>query len=239
MIHSVLQRTTEHVRDRTPQQRVCDDNFDLVWEYAKRCIEAELDERESGEADMRSLLERRAIQSAVLQSLKLDAVFPSEFRPYRTEWGFGREEPVLLGGVRVAGAIDRVDTSRTHVAVIDYKSGAGGSVNVVPQEWHIQYLAYGIIASRALGLPIGLAGYRFLSGGKFAGIGDDSAFEDNAILSRKQRWSSEAIEGAVFDLESRIGLAYQGMRDMKIEPTPTAKACRYCAANTFCARRAT
>ena len=92
-----------------------------------------------------------------------DASFLPSFEPAGHEVPFGAAHgvPFELGGVRMAGRIDRVERGPAGVVAIDYKSsGAVKGVGSFDAHGLIQPTVYAAAASRVYGAPVAGGVYR-------------------------------------------------------------------------------
>jgi RecB family exonuclease len=104
---------------------------------------------------------RRRLERLLRIFLELDSRERADYgvRPVGAEMAFGREPPFHLelpnGRVlRIAGTIDRVDTSPERVVVIDYKTGSRQSTQREEAAGvRLQLPIYGLAARELLGLP--------------------------------------------------------------------------------------
>ena len=67
----------------------------------------------------------RGVRRRLEESLECEQYLPAGFIPQGNEYSFGDDEPVMLGGVRLHGTIDRIDVNEqsNSVLVVDYKGG--------------------------------------------------------------------------------------------------------------------
>ena len=150
--HTVLQRTYERLREESGARRVTPATLPL----AERILLEELREHRG---DFRLSPKQTRVRAAVrrlefdlLRYLRYDAEADGSFEPEHLEYTF---EDVDVGGVRVSGKIDRVDTWNGHALVRDYKSGRRADPYKVAsweRENHFQAALYMLVARAQLAL---------------------------------------------------------------------------------------
>jgi ATP-dependent helicase/DNAse subunit B len=150
--HAVLQGTYQRLREETGDRRVTPANLEI----AERIL---LEELRDHRAEFRLSPKQTRVRAAVrrlefdlLRYLRHDAEADGSFEPEHLEHSF---EDVDVGGVRVSGKIDRVDTWDGHALVRDYKSGKRAD-NYKVASWdrenHFQAALYMLVAREQLGL---------------------------------------------------------------------------------------
>ena len=175
-----------------------------------------------------------SIRTGVLSIVERDASFLPGYVPQFVEWAFGSAEGddgVDLGGVRVKGRADRIDTGPQGLVVIDYKRSSASSLARITSEGRLQLQLYALAASERLGLPIAGGLYRRLDrpddrGFVMKGVPGEFKAKDVIGPDRLQ----EVLEAAI---ESARSVA-RGIRDLRIEPSADARGCQWCAAAALC-----
>jgi ATP-dependent helicase/DNAse subunit B len=118
--HAVLHSTYRRLREETGDRRVTPANLPT----AERILLEELREHRSefrlSPKQTRVRAAVRRLEFDLLRYLRHDAESDGEFEPEHLEYEF---DDVEVGGVRLRGRIDRVDTWDGHLLVRDYKSG--------------------------------------------------------------------------------------------------------------------
>jgi RecB family exonuclease len=175
-----------------------------------------------------------SIEPAVLGLVARDARFLPDYAPAEFEWSFGLregDEPIDLGGVRIKGRADRIDTGPNGLIVIDYKRSKAKTYAEIEREGLVQLQLYAIAASRRLGLPVAGGLYRSLSTASDRGFVSSSvggAFFAGDVLD------PAAIDALLDQAVETARSAFEGMRAGRIAPSPDAKRCAYCSALPFC-----
>lgn len=191
----------------------------------------------SGAPEPTSLDERwllAAVEPAVLGLVERDARFLPEYEPTALEWSFGLDdgdEPIDLGGVRIKGRADRIDTGPEGLVVIDYKAKRAVTLADIRREGLVQLQLYAIAASSRMGLPVAGGLYRSLatSGDRgFVSVPIGGAFKAADVVDATG--IEELLAGAVETART----AFEGMRAGRIAPVPSAERCEYCTAYSFC-----
>jgi RecB family exonuclease len=176
------------------------------------------------------------IAPSVVALVERDATFLPGYAPEHVEWAFGRESgtPAIdLGGVSLVGRADRIDVGPEGLVIVDYKRTHASPLAQIRRDGLVQLQLYAAAASRTLGLPVAGGLYRSLKDGSdrgFVRTGVSGTFTRNDVASdgEIEALLAEAVEAAV-----RVT---GQMREGRIAPTPSARACAYCTATPFCGR---
>jgi RecB family exonuclease len=167
-----------------------------------------------------------------------DAAFLPGYAPIQVEWSFGGSSGVPaidLGGVALKGRADRIDAGPEGLVVVDYKRTRASSLKEIRDNGLVQLQLYAAAASRTLGMPIAGGVYRGLRDGKDRGfVRDDIAGAD--AFYRADRIDAEHIAELIDEAIASAVTAADEMRAGRIEQTPSATGCRYCAASGYCPR---
>ncbi|HLM09539.1 MAG TPA: PD-(D/E)XK nuclease family protein, partial [Thermoleophilaceae bacterium] len=167
--HSVLERTYRRLREQTGDRRVTHANLGR----AERIL---LEELREGAASFqispkatRVRAAQRRLEFDLLRWLRAEADSDSGFEPEHLElrFGYGGDEPVEIGGLRVSGRIDRVDTRDGQALVIDYKTGKKVDRYKVASwepENRFQAALYMLVVERLLGVQAAGGVYVALGG---------------------------------------------------------------------------
>jgi RecB family exonuclease len=173
-------------------------------------------------------------EAAVVGLVGRDADFLPDYVPAEFEWSFGYGEggePIELGGVRIKGRADRIDTGPEGLIVIDYKRSRADSLAKIRQRGLVQLQLYALAASERLGLPVAGGLYRSLSASVdrgFVAKAVAGAFKPNDVVE------PSAIDALLAQAVDAARVAYEGMKAGEIAPAPEKGRCRYCAALAFC-----
>lgn len=201
-------------------------------------IAAELVDAAVGAESLEGLALLQSVPPAVAALVARDAAFLPGYSPVRIEWSFGgrAESPAIdLGGVALKGRADRIDAGPGGLVVVDYKRTVASSLSEMRSKGLVQLQLYAAAASRELGLPV--------VGGIYRGLrdGSDRGFVSDEISDLGRFYAADVV--GADDLAELIGdavttavQAASDMRSGRIEPTPSAVACRYCAASSFCSQ---
>lgn len=228
----------ERARRERGTTRVTEDGI----EDARALVDEIADElARQGATRPQSLAEEFSLAAAV-ESVKAlvsdDATYLPGWTPTAVEWSFGRdsEATLSLGGVALAGRVDRVDTDGHNVAVTDYKLGGGHPGHEsFDSRGVLQPVVYSLAAAAAFGGQPAAALYRSLSNLEARG------FWRSDLLSQPEKGKAkDAIDGdswaeLIARTEADIGSAVAGIRAGAIDPRPKdKKACMYCSASAVC-----
>jgi RecB family exonuclease len=180
----------------------------------------------------------RSVVPSVASLIGRDAAFLPGYAPIQVEWSFGGSSDVPaidLGGVALKGRADRIDAGPEGLVVVDYKRTKASSLKEIHDNGLVQLQLYAAAASRTLGMPVAGGVYRGLRDGKDRGfIREDIAAAD--AFYRADRVDADGIAALIDEAIASAVTAAEDMRSGRIEPTPSATGCRYCAASSFCAR---
>jgi ATP-dependent helicase/nuclease subunit B len=201
-------------------------------------LRAVFEERSALEPD-RPVEERIAHREALRWAERIvsdDAEMFDGFEPLRLEWDFVSES-VDMGGYRLSGRVDRVDTDgQGHALVMDYKRSSGATAAQMISQGKVQLPLYLRAVEIGLGLrPVGGI-YRVLRKPENRGL----ARRD--LVSREGLVSTDLLDEQAFEatMAGALGLAAEavaGMRAGAIECAPLATAsCSYCAAAPVCGK---
>lgn len=169
--------------------------------------------------------------------LQQDVEFLPEFLPVAEEWTFGESvsRPVELGGVRLRGAIDRIDRGSDGIVVTDYKSSSTVSgIAHFESKGLLQPIVYAAVAGREFQLPAVAGLYRSLSRGTIAGFWNHETAPIDGLVNEKDAVSEGQFREVLAWAESSLQTAADGIRAGRISPAPKDGACTYCGARAFC-----
>jgi RecB family exonuclease len=218
-------------------RRVTPEVRESAMELAARVAQETL--RSAGEADT---LEGMALLDLVAPSVVAlvgrDAFFLPGCTPTHIEWAFGRssEMPAMdLGGVALVGRADRIDIGPEGLVIVDYKRTHASTLSQIRASGLVQLQLYAAAASQALGLPVAGGVYRSLKDGSDRGF----VLECVGSFSRNDVVSREGLDDLIAEGIAAALDAAGSMREGRIQPTPSADACAYCSAASFCGRAVT
>jgi RecB family exonuclease len=234
--HDALARFYRAWRERAP--RVTPESCDEAMRTAAEAVAAA-----TGATTCAGTLEEAALVGAVGPSVVAlvgrDATFLPRFEPAHVEWAFGggSDLPAIdIGGVALKGRADRIDVGPEGLIVVDYKRTHASTLAQIRREGLVQLQLYAAAASRVLGVPVAGGLYRSLKDGSDRGFvlrGVEGEFKAADVLERDEL---DALLEAALESARRVA---DEMRDGRIEPTPSAEACRYCSASAFCGKAVT
>ena len=231
--HRALAAFYDRWRTEYGHSRVTPDLSGLAGEVALQVVGEAIDAMaEPTDLEQQQLV--ASIRSGVLSIVERDATFLPGYEPAVVEWAFGSaegDEGVDLGGVRVKGRADRIDTGPDGLVVIDYKRSSAPSLAQIASEGRLQLQLYALAASERLGLPVAGGLYRPLCrpedrGFVLAGVRGD--FKPKDVIDRDRL--HEVLEAAVDSARS----AARGILDARIGPSADARGCERCAAAAVC-----
>lgn len=232
--HSVLERFNNRVMEELPAARVTSDDLERALSMLREVI---ADVQKEGAYAPQNAEETLVIQALVRkleQTVAMDALLPSELKPAYLEWIFKGESAFELNGVRLRGRIDRIDESRTGVAVFDYKTGdVKKGINSLVTSDLIQLPIYGMAASQMLGKPLVLAAYRPVGTGRSRGLEIRDALGETPFLPKDDLLSEDDLEDILAAFGEKVLSAATGIRQGIIAPKPSSD-CKYCSARLFC-----
>ena len=134
------------------------------------------------------------------------------------------------------GRIDRIDTGPEFVFVTDYKaSSAVRGFAKFESAGIVQAVLYAVAAEQRAARPVAGSVYRSLSSRVCRGF-----WRADLLESPPQRFTSadaldeQAFRGLVEQTEERVAAAIEGMKAGRIDRTPNAGACSYCALVDAC-----
>lgn len=230
--HDALARVYRALPEATGKRRVTPETLPRALEVASGAIAEAL----ATAPEAHTLEERRAlgsVRSSVLGLVGRDAIFLPLYEPAELEWVFGRDDEAIdLGGFRLKGRVDRIDTGPEGLVVIDYKSSSATPAGRFLKEGKIQLQLYAIAASRRLGLPVAGALYRSLATLRDRGflLPDVTA---PGIVSTDRR-SAEEIDELLGQAVETARTAVDAMRAGDIPSRPDDRRCSRCVAAGFC-----
>jgi ATP-dependent helicase/nuclease subunit B len=219
LLHSVYERTLADAR----RESVAATELE---ELARRVLSEEAH---------RSLIDTPAPSEAVrlreLDELELDIrAFVAAVTPWLEHWvalelkfGLGEAEPVVLpvegGGVRVRGAIDRVDRTPEGLVVIDYKTGRAARYSTKSGTYdggrRLQHFVYTRVAALLLSEPVARMEYSFPT---HANLGESLPYPPHLLRT------GERLVGTMLD----------GVAQGWFLPTDCEKDCTYCDFSRLC-----
>jgi RecB family exonuclease len=236
LAHDALARFYREWRVRAP--RVTPDTREAAVREAADAVRAAAREIElPGTLEESVLVE--GVGPSVIALVERDAVFLPEYAPEHLEWEFGGSSgipAVDIGGVSLKGRADRIDVGPQGLIVIDYKRTKATPLKQIEGDGLVQLQLYAAVASRVLGIPVAGGLYRSLKDGSDRGFvlrGVAGSFKSADVVERDQL--DDLIEVAMVEARRVASEIRQG----RIEPTPSADACRYCRASGFCGKAVT
>ncbi|HEY1273811.1 MAG TPA: PD-(D/E)XK nuclease family protein [Thermoleophilaceae bacterium] len=119
-VHAVLEATYRRLRERTGARRVTPENLPEAERILLEELRAQHSEFRLSPKQTRVRAATRRLEFDLLRFLRYEAESDVAFEPEHLEFPF---EAVEIGGVKVTGRIDRVDTNDGMALVRDYKSG--------------------------------------------------------------------------------------------------------------------
>ena len=234
--HEVLEATYRELRERTGSRRVTPDNLvDAEWILLEAVRRKQSDFRLSPRRSrVRAALRR--LEHDLLRYLRHDSRSDSLFEPDRLELGFGLpgngSEPVDIGGVRVRGRIDRVDTWNGYALVRDYKTGSdveGYRADRWKEDNRLQAAVYMLAAQRLLSLEPAGGVYVPLGGSKRRPRGlvsADLTQELGSDFSDHDRKPAEDVARALADVQEVVRDVVERLRAGEVRPCPDKCAYR-------------
>lgn len=204
---------------------------------------------------------RRNLQSCA----ERDALLPSGFAPKRHQWTFGEPDAITYGGVKLRGAVHRIDEDdQGRALIIDYKGAVGNNGYSVPRPkratknkppepvdplpQHCQVLMYASAlqkanpGTRAVGaIYISYNRNRaqgFLDtaiAGKLAASG---SYLDEKNLVEPAEDGSSGFQNLLSYVEGEVASAMDRLRSGDVSPRPRfgANSCEHCTVNS-CPRK--
>lgn len=167
-----------------------------------------------------------------------DAGFLPAFAPVGHEVPFGTAHgvPLELGGVRLAGRIDRVERGPAGVVAIDYKSsGTVKGVASFDTNGLIQPTVYAAAASQVYGVPAAAGLYRSMRTLAVRGFWLAGGLELNGRGAVSDALDPEAFSAEFDRATDAIARAVDGMRAGLIDPAPARPSvCEYCVVRGVC-----
>jgi ATP-dependent helicase/DNAse subunit B len=185
--HGVLEATLRRLREEAGSARVDQDTLPRALELLDEELRAVASGRPLSLDPARSRSVLRRLQADLMRYLRRLAERPTEFAPEHLELSFGGTEDELpaveLGGLRLRGRIDRVDTDGAdRAAVLDYKGSQAYEVAKWAPQGRLQVALYMLAVRELLGLePV--AGFYQATSGKQAmrgAVRDDTSLADAA-----------------------------------------------------------
>jgi RecB family exonuclease len=236
LAHDALARFYREWRTRAP--RVTPDTLDAAVAVAAEAMAAAARAfRQPETLEEVALLE--SVGPSVIALVGRDADFLPDYAPEHVEWEFGGSSGVPavdIGGVCLKGRSDRIDVGPEGLVVVDYKRTNASSLKHIERDGLVQLQLYAIAASRVLGIPVAGGLYRSLKDGSDRGFvlsGVSGSFKSADVVERDRL--DALLESAIEQARRVAG----EMREGRIEATPSADACRYCAASGFCSKAVT
>lgn len=178
------------------------------------------------------LAARRATERA-RETVARDATHLPGFEPLHVELRFGEAEGrrAEFAGVAVRGSIDRVDVGDAGLVVTDYKtSSTTAGWKSFARNALLQVPVYAQVAASLLGLEVVGGAYRSLA------TQESRGFWRGGLAPPPSGWKRDDVvggEGLAETLEtagSMVASAVQGIREGRIRPQPSRRACASCLA---------
>jgi RecB family exonuclease len=187
--------------------------------------------------------ERRLIGQEAVGSigayLESEALSQTRLIPVRTEWRFGGEAGVDVGGLRLRGRMDRVDGHEDALFVIDYKSGTHADGPAFAAEHALQIPLY-ILALRALHADRRVIGgaYAALAGDVRAGmVAESDARLLGGWLSKNGVVDEQTFEAELAACLQQARVAADGIARGEIGASAPGGCPRYCDLSPVCRGR--
>ncbi len=235
------------------------------WEpVLDACFDRALDERAGSNPLVPVTLLEHERLNTVRRNLRgcveRDALLPQGFAPSSHEWSFGDREPLVYGGVRLHGTVDRVDEDGAgHALVIGYRGAVGESYGIprpkrgqdpaevdrLPQ--HCQALVYASVLQQArpdtaavgaLYVSYNRARIKGFLDGAAACLAGSDLGEDNVVA--RTDGGGSGFQDLLCYLEQEVARAMDRLRDGDTAPNPRfgKDSCAYCTV-TGCPKRRT
>ncbi len=165
-----------------------------------------------------------------------DAEMFDGFEPLRLEWDFVSES-VDMGGYRLSGRVDRVDTDgEGHALVMDYKRSSGATAAQMISQGKVQLPLYLRAVEIGLGLRPAGGVYRVLRKPENRGLVRGDLVSREGLVSR-DLLAEDAFAATMAEALGLAADAVAGMRAGEIECSPLApSSCSYCAAAPVCGK---
>lgn len=172
----------------------------------------------------------RRLEADLLRYLRKAAGEATSFVPTHLELPFGRpgdEHPALdLGGVRVAGRIDRVDVDpEGRAAVYDYKGSEGYPVKRWVEDGRLQVPLYMLAARDVLGLEPAAGLYQPIGKDQKARGAVRAGTDLEPLASPRDRVEAEELDEVLSDIAQRAGAVAAAVSAGDLEPQP--RTCGY------------
>ena len=227
--HELLERVFTRVREETGEARVTPATLPVAQRILAEEVERARPKLRLSPHPARQRSAVRRLEAELLRYLRKAATETTSFAPAHLEVAFGREggPPALeLGGLRVAGRIDRIDTAPGgQAAVYDYKGSEGYPVRRWIEDGRLQVPLYMLAAREVLGLdPVA---------GLYQPIGKDQkargavlkGTELEPLAGRYDRVEREELEATLDAVAGRAREVAATVAAGELEPRP--KTCGY------------
>lgn len=198
------------------------------------------------------------VRRNLIGCIERDALMPAGFVPTDHEWSFGDREPLVFGGIRLHGTVDRIDEDDAgHALIIGYRGAVGDDYNAPrakrgqdPEEvdrlpQHCQALIYaaalqrlrpGTLAVGALYVSYNRARVKGFLDGSASCLSGFELVEDGMVGRTED--GKNGFQDLLSYLEQEVGEAMDRLRDGDTSPRPRfgARSCAYCSV-TGCPKR--
>lgn len=232
--HSVLEQFNKRVMNELPAARVTSGNLCDALSMLRDVISELQGEGMYTPRTAEETLGLKALVRKLEHTIEKDALLPPGLKPAHLEWAFKGESAFEINGVRLRGRIDRIDESRTGVAVFDYKtSDVKKGINLLVSSDLIQLPIYGMVASRELGKPLVLAAYLPVGPGGPRGLEIGGRLETSPFLPKDDLLTDVDFDGIITTFGEKVLSAANGIRQGIITPKQSS-SCKYCSARLFC-----
>lgn len=163
-----------------------------------------------------------------------DATALEGFAPIAEEWRFGTaaDRPFAFEGVKLKGAIDRIDAGDEGLVVVDYKSKADVPGHGSFERYGLlQAVVYAEAAQELLGKRTVAFLYRSLPTGRMRGFWD----AETSVRAHSRDAVDGQARGQLRDwAAAAVAAAVKGIEAGDISRRPRTGACEWCGARTFC-----
>lgn len=189
-----------------------------------------------------SVIFHKAFQKTIPKIIDSEKQLRTLFGPTKT-LAVEKEFRIEVEGISVVGKIDRIDLlENNHLLVLDYKTG---TVDFTPdhiaQGTNFQALLYWLGAHQEFNLPLAAMLFYDLKKGEIKrGLAAEEGVSAEAKkgLTRGHTLKAEKLDPLLDRGKQTLKQLALSIRQGLFAPTPSAEACRFCEASTFCRKGA-